>query len=86
MTDATDGLRLTVKNTLSNNNDSDSDNERVIQHPNFVTVVRGFVKVCNSHYGTIGWTGHNDIYLSDGCIVASNFKINDSYLNSQEEN
>ena len=70
MTDATDGLCLTVKNTVSNNNDGDSDNARVIQHPNFVTVVRGFVKVCNSYYGTTGCTGHNTIYLSGGCIVS----------------
>lgn len=47
--------------------------------------IRDVMKVCNSRYGNVGWSGLNEIYFEGDYIISSIAKMNESYLSGSQD-
>lgn len=48
--------------------------------------VFGTVQVCNGNYGTNGWLGYANVWLSGGFIVQATVRLNDTYFTQASYN
>jgi len=56
------------------------------RNPTTCTPTTGRVEVCNAAYGTNGWLGVAQIWVSRRHIVAGTTKVNDTYFNTAKYN
>lgn len=56
------------------------------QNPKTCRAVTGRGEVCNSKYGSNGWLGIAQIYISSGHITAGVVKLNDTYFTTAKYN
>lgn len=57
-----------------------------LSNPKYCRAKTGQGEVCNAKYGSNGWLGIAQIYVSSGHITAGIVKLNDTYFNSYSYN
>jgi len=57
-----------------------------LSNPKYCRAKTGEAQVCNAKYGSNGWLGIAQIYISGGHITAGIVKVNDSYFSTAKYN